>query len=156
MEDDIGSIKGTEYVIDDLGEAFHSPEKFRLDDEIEASIYGIQDDYLRAVITSESSDTMIYTTANNSKYIIHHWNMEEDRGLLEDDEGLKWLHDGEKNLSAYFDGEGYVAAHNPDISRVWEDIINGEWMEDFEDDFTVLDGLNRLHPEIRERVMRGL
>lgn len=156
MEKDIRSVKGTEYELEGLEEAFRRPESFTLDSKTEGHLYGVKDSYLRGVLNLDESDTVIYTTANKSIYFLHHWNEEKDRGLLEDTEGLKWLYDAEEDFTAYFDGERYVAAHNPDISRVWDEVISGEWMNDSGKAVDVLEGLNRLHPQVRERVRRGL
>lgn len=156
MGKDIRPIEGTEYELEGLEEAFRRPESFTLDSRNEGQLHGVKDSYLRGVLALENAEAIVYTTANNSMYILHHWNEEKDRGLLEDGQGMRWMYDEEKDLTAYFDGENYVAAHNPDITKVWDEVINGEWMEESEGTVDILEGMSRLHPEVRKRVMRGL
>lgn len=155
MEDEI-EIEGTEYTISGVDPVLNSPEDFERGEYSSGRLYGVRDSRLKGVQTDQESDNLLYALSNGSVYILHHWDEEKDRGLLEDTSGLKWLYDAEGDLTAYFDGENYVAAHNPDITDVWDEVISGRWMEDIENDVSVEDGMNRLHPEIRKRVRRGL
>ncbi|WP_414838335.1 hypothetical protein ACK3SF_02935 [Candidatus Nanosalina sp. VS9-1] len=154
MDDKI-RIEGTEYTLTGMSEAFHTPEKFEASAHSTGSFYHIQGSCLESVETDAGSESLAYTVSNGSEYVLHHWSPDREQGLLEDQSGLKWLYDAESDITAYFDGQNYVAAHNPDIADFWDDIINGEWMREFVPD-AVDDGMHRLHPEVRRRVERGL
>lgn len=170
MEGKTVDVKGTGYVIEGLDSRFPDPssvEATEFEDGdtnyvVRNAVYGKGDIHtfengcIRSVFTDVEDDKLAYNTVNGSRYTVHHWSSDMQKGLIEGNQGLMWIYDAEEDITAYFDGDSYVAAFNPDIAHAWEELLDGKWMEELSEDTGTLHGLNRLHPEIRERVMRGL
>ena len=150
-------IKGLDYTIEGVESDFiESYESISLagGNQYEAS----RSEVLRNLTTYPDEGKIAFKHRNHGEYTLHNWS--DGKGLLTDPSDLVWLYDNEDDVTAYFNGEEFVAAYNPDICDVWDEIMAGKWMADFideiEDRSFVMDGLNRLHPKTQKRVARGL
>ncbi len=117
--------------------------------------YEPEDSFLEVVETHPVADSIGYQI-RDGKYVIQNWTDERDIGVLKDFSGNTWLYDDNAEVTAYYDGEEFVAAHNPDIADAWEDVMSGHWMIDFEKEASLAETANRLHPSTLQRVNRGL
>lgn len=117
--------------------------------------YEPQNSFLEMVETQPVTGSIKYQI-RDGRYVIQNWTDERGIGVLKDFSGNTWLYDDEVGVTAYYDGEEFVAAHNPDITDVWKDIMSGKWMMDFHRDEELSETANRLHPTTLQRVKRGL
>lgn len=158
-------IRGVDYTISpDMVDVFHSPEDLGLEPSGELRLHGVEDSYLLMVRTDIKADILAYETMNNTTFEVNYWSIDRQKGILEDFNGNKWFYDSQEDLTAYFDeNEGnYVAAHNPEIVRVWEDLMDGDWMDELEPPHRnnqkkdANGNMHRLHPSTRKRVKRSI
>lgn len=92
----------------------------------------VEDSYIAEIKPSPETERIRIHTENGSTYTLNYWNEERTRGLLKGRNGLVWLYDHESQLTAYYDGDRYVAANNPDIRKVWGDLLEGPWLDQLE------------------------
>jgi|GEM_PF-1952898 len=149
-------VKGLDYTIEGVDSDFLDQEFYTPDIEDGHDYLPDFSNEMRCLHTYPERDKLTFTHRNKGKYTVHAWS--DGKVLLTDPSDTVWIYDSDEDVTAY-QGEGeFVAAYNPDISDVWEDIISGEWMKDFIDrhERDLGGGFNRLHPELGKRVARGL
>lgn len=124
------------------------------DNVFEADEYGEFMEGLTAVGVDSEQETLHYMHDKSDIFghMIHEW--DDDVALFEDHDNVFWLafeNDEAGYVTAYFDGEKYVPANNPEIWENWETVTEGPWMELLESDRHT-DRRDSLHPYHRKDI----
>ena len=151
-------VKGLDYSIEGIDSDFIDQEFYTPEIEHGDLYLPNNSANILRLNTYTEQEKLTFTHRNKGRYTLHAWS--DGVGLLTDPSDLVWIYDSDEDVTVYRNGDEFVAAFNPDIADVWEDLMNGEWMQDFVEDNNESThhegGFNRLHPEVEKRVVRGL